>query len=111
MRKNIDGRFALFRKVFHDRKRDSYAAYANRDFEDLARLQLKCGLTEAAWATVTEWNGIIREQQGLWGYVPRDIGELLKDSAFAPLRERLRRLLEENAKRGRNEEESPDETG
>jgi hypothetical protein len=84
---------------FLEQGNDQRATHANRDYGDLARLQLKCGLTEEAWASLTEWNKIIREQATLWGYLPRNIGEFLQDPEVAPLFLRLEQLLQENKER------------
>jgi tetratricopeptide (TPR) repeat protein len=106
IRRNIDARLESYREVFRGRREDYYAAHDNMDFEDLARLQLKCGLIEEAWSSLTEWNEILREQRALWGYLPRDIGRLRFDEDFAPLRERLVQLITENAERDGHGEDS-----
>jgi tetratricopeptide (TPR) repeat protein len=111
IRRSIDARLEFYREVFRDRREDYYAAHDNRDFEDLARLQLKCGQIEDAWSSLTEWNEILREQRALWGYLPRDIGRLRFDEDFASVRERLEQLLTENAERDRKMKDSPYDKG
>jgi hypothetical protein len=89
MQQNNLARFESYKNVFKNKK-DQYGAYANHDFKKIAWLQLISGDTDAAWASLMEWQEIIEVQQELWGYLIYNLAELLEDIDFAPLHNRLK---------------------